>query len=77
MPLDAMIEKALKLVKAGRVDRLDGGRFNVVGDHGTYIVVRMPDGKISCSCPGYRSRGKCSHSTAVMIMTEIPKRPYS
>jgi len=75
MPLEAMIEKAMRLVKAGRVERLAGGRFNVVGDHGTYFVVRAPDGKISCSCPGFQSRGQCSHSAAVMIMTEIPKRP--
>jgi len=73
MPLEAMIEKAMRLVKAGRVERLDGGRFNVVGDHGTYFVVRAPD--LSCSCPGFQSRGQCSHSAAVMIMTEIPKRP--
>ena len=75
MPLDAMIDKAMRLVKARRVERLDEGRFNVIGDHGTYFVVRTPDGKISCSCPGFQSRGQCSHSAAVMIMTEIPKRP--
>lgn len=75
MPLDAMIEKAKRLVKARRVERLDEGRFNVVGDHGTYIVVRTPDGKISCSCPGFQSRGQCSHSAAVMIMTEFARRP--
>ncbi len=69
-----MIEKAFRLLRTGRVERLDGGRFNVVGDHGTYFVVRAPDGKISCSCPGFQSRGQCSHSAAVMIMTEIPKR---
>jgi uncharacterized Zn finger protein len=75
MPLEAMIDKAMRLVKAGRVERIDERRFNVIGDHGTYFVVRTPDGKISCSCPGFQSRGQCSHSAAVMIMTEIPKRP--
>ena len=69
-----MIEKAQKLFKAGRVERIGPNRFNVVGDHGTYNVVQAPDGRISCSCPGFRSRGRCSHSAAVMIMTEFSGR---
>ncbi len=74
MPLDAMIEKAMRLVEAGRVERLDGGRFNVVGDHGTYVVVVAGDGRVSCSCPGFRSRGRCSHSTAVVLLTQFYRR---
>ncbi len=74
MPLDAMIEKAQRLLKAGRVERIGPQRFNVVGDHGTYNVVQAPDGRISCSCPGFRSRGRCSHSAAVMIMTGFSGR---
>jgi len=35
-----MLEKARKLVRNGRVERLDGERFNVIGDHGTYNVVQ-------------------------------------
>ncbi len=69
-----MIEKAKRLVEAGRVERIGPNRFNVVGDHGTYNVVKAPDGRISCSCPGFRSRGRCSHSAAVMIMTEFSVR---
>jgi hypothetical protein len=38
MPIEAMIEKAMRLVEAGRVERLDDVHFNVVGDHGTYSV---------------------------------------
>ena len=74
MPLDAMIEKVRRLVEAGRVERIGPNRFNVVGDHGTYNVVQAPDGRISCSCPGFRSRGRCSNSAAVVIMTEFPGR---
>lgn len=74
MSIEAMIDKALKLIAAGRVERLGPQRFNVVGDHGTYNVVQAPNGSVSCSCPGFRSRGRCSHSEAVKIMTGISGR---
>lgn len=74
MPLEVMIDKAMRLVEAGRVERLDERRFNVVGDHGTYLVVRSRDGRVSCSCPGFLSRRRCSHSAAVVIMTEFSRR---
>ncbi|MFH2111406.1 MAG: hypothetical protein ABIJ47_09130 [Candidatus Bathyarchaeota archaeon] len=69
-----MLEKAKMLVRNGRVEPLDGGRFNVIGDHGTYNVVQGPDGRMACSCPGYRDKGKCSHSTAVEMVTKKTRR---
>jgi len=66
MPLDAMIEKAQKLLKNGRVERLPRGWFNVIGDHGTYNVIQN-----NSTCPGFSIRGRCSHSTAVMILTQM------
>jgi hypothetical protein len=71
---DRMLAKARKLVRNGRVERLDGERFNVIGDHGTYNVVERPDGGFSCSCPGFRDKGRCSHSTAVNIMLGKTRR---
>ena len=68
MPVDRMVEKARKLLESGKVERLDTGLFNVVGDPGTYIVVETYDGKISCDCPGFMNKGRCSHSTAVSIL---------
>jgi hypothetical protein len=68
MPVDRMIEKARKLLESGKVERLDIGLFNVVGDHGTYIVVESCDGKISCNCPGFVSKSRCSHSVAVNLL---------
>jgi hypothetical protein len=65
--INRMLKKAEKLLRNGRVESLGGQRFNVIGDHGTYMVVEAPDGKISCSCPGYRTRRRCSHSTAVLL----------
>ena len=63
-----VIEKAKRLIKNGQVEKLDNNRFNVIGDHGTYNVVETPDGKMACSCMGYREKGSCSHSTAVNIL---------
>jgi len=69
-----MLEKAKKLVRNNRVEPLDGGRYNVIGDHGTYNVVQGPDGRMACSCPGYRDKGLCSHSTAVEMLVKKPRR---
>ena len=64
-----VLEKAKRLIKNGQVEQLDNGRYNVIGDHGTYNVVESPSGIMVCSCPGYRDKGSCSHSTAVNIIT--------
>lgn len=71
---DRVLEKARKLVRNGRVERLDSERFNVIGDHGTYNVVQTPDGGFSCTCPGFRDKGKCSHCTAVSIVLGKTRR---
>jgi hypothetical protein len=63
-----VIEKAKRLIKNGQVEQLDNGRYNVIGDHGTYNVVETPNGNMACSCPGYRDKGSCSHSVAVNII---------
>ena len=73
MSLDKMIEKAQRLLRSGRVERIDGNRFNVVGDHGTYTVVQTLNGRVVCNCPGFISKGKCSHSAAVIILTRLSK----
>ena len=65
--INRLLEKAKKLVHSGRIESLGDQRYNVIGDHGTYMVVEAPDGSISCTCLGYRRRRKCSHSTAVLL----------
>ncbi len=62
-----VLEKARRLIKNNQVEVLGQGRFNVIGDHGTYYVVETPDGDFACNCPGYREKGSCSHSTAVSM----------
>ena len=74
MSLERMVEKARKLLEDRRVERIDAEHFNVIGDHGTYAVAQAYDGKISCSCPGFMSKGKCSHSAAVIMLTRLSKR---
>lgn len=64
-----MHEKARKLAESGRVENLGNGVYNVVGEHGTYTVAVDYEGKISCNCPGYLQKGKCSHAEAVALLT--------
>jgi hypothetical protein len=65
--VEVMIDKALRLLESGRVERLEGDSYNVIGNHGTYNVVAR-DGKVMCTCPGFQSRRRCSHSSAVTIL---------
>ena len=69
MRIDRLLNKAERLVSSGRVESLGGGVYNIIGDHGTYTVVQDYTGKLSCSCPGFLQKSKCSHVTAVMLMT--------
>ncbi|MCX6649390.1 MAG: SWIM zinc finger family protein [Candidatus Bathyarchaeota archaeon] len=75
VPLYKMLDKAERLLKAGRIERLDGGHYNVIGDHGTYTLV-VRNGRVYCSCPGYQEKGVCSHSLAVMKLTQSPRNRY-
>jgi len=77
VPVSRLFEKARRLVESGRVESLGQGVYNVVGDHGTYTVVQDYTGKLSCSCPGFMQKAKCSHITAVMLLTKMKKRKKS
>jgi hypothetical protein len=74
MTMDKIFEKARKLVESRRVEPLGQGTYNVIGDHGTYTVVQDYTGKVSCNCPGFMTRRKCSHATAVIILTKSKRR---
>ena len=74
MPVSRLKEKASKLLESGRVETLSEGVFNVIGDHGTYTVVKDYTGKVSCDCPGFLAKGKCSHATAVIMLTESKRK---
>ena len=70
MPIDRMFEKAYGLLQKKRVEQIDQGLYNVVGDHGTYAVARRIDGTVNCSCPGFVRRRRCSHSLAVLMLNQ-------
>jgi hypothetical protein len=72
--LGKVVEKAEKLLKNGRVEALGEGKYNVIGDHGTYIVVQNYDGTISCNCLGFLRRRKCSHSLPVLLFTKYSRK---
>jgi len=71
MPLDVMVEKAFRLVRDGKIEEIGGGRFNVIGDHGTYIVQMDPTGRLTCNCLGFSRRKICSHVAAVIIYRNL------
>lgn len=65
-----MIEKAYELIRDRRVEQISEDTYNVVGIHGTYTVVRGTDGTVSCNCPGFLTKRRCSHSLAVMMLMQ-------
>jgi len=70
LPLDRMIRKAYDLIRKKRVERLGDGLYNVIGEHGTYAVARRIDGTVTCTCPGFANKGRCSHSLAVLLLND-------
>ena len=76
MPNNKLLKKAKKLVESHRVESISLGVFNVIGDHGTYTVVQDYKGRLSCSCPGFMEKGRCSHVEAVGILKD-KTRKYS
>lgn len=69
-----VMDKAIRLVRDGRVELLDSGNYNVIGDHGTYNVVINQKGQIACTCLGYGAKGNCSHTTAVDMFSRRKRR---
>jgi len=77
LPVNRLLEKAKRLVESHRVESLSQGVYNVIGDHGTYTVVQDYTGKLSCSCPGFLKKARCSHVTAVMLLSKVKRRKKS
>ena len=71
--LEKMVEKAKVMLKTGRVTRIDRSTYQVVGDHGIYIVVKGVDGNYHCGCQGYMTRGFCSHALSINMLEERAK----
>ncbi len=71
--LEKMVEKAKIMLRSGRITRIDRSTFQVIGDHGIYIVVRGVDGNYHCGCQGYMTRGFCSHALSVNLLEQRTK----
>jgi len=65
-----MFEKAYELIQKRRIEPIGDELFNIIGEHGTYTVARRIDGTVNCSCPGFARRRRCSHSLAVLMLTQ-------
>ena len=64
IPSEATIDKAAKIVHAGRVHPAGTAAiYHVGGDSAIYRVVLL-DGEETCTCP---ARGMCSHIGAAML----------
>jgi len=66
--IEKMVEKAKLMSRSSRITKIDHNTFQVVGDHGIYIVIRGVDGLFHCGCQGYLTRGFCSHALAVNML---------
>lgn len=66
--IEKMVKKAKQMIREGRVTRIDRSTYQVVGDHGTYMVIKGADGSYHCGCQGFVTRGFCSHALAVYLL---------
>lgn len=67
-------QKAATLLASGRVTILRAGAdgrmlAEAVGDHGTHKVRRTAGGRWACDCPASYYGQKCSHITAVSLVS--------
>ncbi|MEM2921562.1 MAG: SWIM zinc finger family protein [Candidatus Bathyarchaeia archaeon] len=72
--IEKLVSKAKRLIADKRVVRIEPGTYQVVGDHGTYIVVKGVDNSYHCGCPGYLNKGFCSHALAVTLLANRARR---
>jgi hypothetical protein len=68
MPAQELFAKAYRLLRSeGRIEYLEGGLYNVKGEHGTYLVRVLEDERVVCNCKGFQKRKMCSHALAIIL----------
>ncbi len=67
-----IINKAAWLLEDGRVVKISDYMFYVMGRKNRHIV-KVENGKLICTCPGYREKGICSHVVAVSTLLKMDK----
>lgn len=65
-----MISKAAWLIKEGRVVKISDVMYYVKGRKNRHIVQVNGDA-LTCTCPGYKERGICSHVIAVSTVMKL------
>jgi len=68
-----MINKAAWLLEDGRVIKISDYMFYVMGRRNRHIV-KVKDGKLSCTCLGFKEKGICSHIVAVSTLLKLNTR---
>lgn len=68
-----MISKAAWLLQEGRVVRISDVMYYVKGRKNRHIV-RVEGDKLTCTCPGFKERGVCSHVIAVSTLIKLEGR---
>ncbi|MEM0023235.1 MAG: SWIM zinc finger family protein [Thermofilaceae archaeon] len=66
----SMVSKAAWLIKEGRVVKISDLMYYVMGRKNRHIV-RVVGDALSCTCPGFRGRGICSHVIAVSTIMKL------
>lgn len=68
--MNRIIAKAAWLMHEGRIIKISDKMYYVVGRRNRHIV-RVDNGKLSCTCDGFRERNVCSHVIAVSTMIKF------
>lgn len=68
--LDKIISRAAWLLAEGRVVKVSPYLYYVMGRHGKHLV-RVEEGKLTCTCRGFQERGICSHVVAVSTLLSM------
>jgi len=67
-----MINKAAWLLEDGRVVKISDYMFYVMGRKNRHIV-KVENGELICTCPGFKDKGICSHVVAVSTLLKLDK----
>jgi hypothetical protein len=65
-----VVKKAEAMIQRRDIFELQRDVFTADGTTGSHIIRVSPNGKITCSCEGYRKRGICSHAVAIAMLIE-------
>lgn len=65
-----IINKAAWLLSEGRVVRISPYMYYVIGRNSKHLV-KYENGRFTCTCKGFESKGFCSHVLAVTTLSEL------